>query len=122
MKAPLLLGTDVTNMTDATLSTVTNPEVIAVNQDSLGIQAKMIHSESSTSNDTLTWAGQLEKGDLVALVVNNAESTRTLALDLAHVLKKGGATYKARDLWKRQAISGVYSSKSVLRFPHVQGH
>jgi alpha-galactosidase len=37
-KAPLLIGCDVTNMSAATLSTLGNREVIAVNQDSLGVQ------------------------------------------------------------------------------------
>ena len=42
MKAPLIIGCDVTNMSDSTLSIVTNPEVIAVNQDPLGVQGKKV--------------------------------------------------------------------------------
>lgn len=41
-KAPLIIGCDITKMSAATLSTLTNPEVIAVNQDSLGVQGKKI--------------------------------------------------------------------------------
>jgi hypothetical protein len=41
-KAPLLIGSDVTKMSAATLSTLTNPEVIAVNQDPLGVQGKIV--------------------------------------------------------------------------------
>ena len=41
-KAPLLNGCDVTTMSAATLSILTNPEVIAVNQDKLGVQGKKI--------------------------------------------------------------------------------
>ena len=44
MKAPLLIGTDVTNMTAATLATLTNAEVIAVNQDEMGVQAAMLNA------------------------------------------------------------------------------
>ena len=43
-KAPLLIGCDVTKMSPATLSTLTNPEVIAVNQDTLGVQGKKVAS------------------------------------------------------------------------------
>jgi hypothetical protein len=46
-KAPLLVGCDVTNMSAATLSTLTNPEVIAVNQDPLGVQGKKVAFSSS---------------------------------------------------------------------------
>jgi Alpha galactosidase A len=41
-KAPLIIGCDVTNMSPATLSTLTNAEVIAVNQDPLGVQGKKV--------------------------------------------------------------------------------
>ena len=37
-KAPLLIGCDITKMSDETKEILTNPEVIAINQDSLGIQ------------------------------------------------------------------------------------
>jgi hypothetical protein len=46
-KAPLLIGCDVNKMSAATLSTLTNPEVIAVNQDPLGVQGKKVAFASS---------------------------------------------------------------------------
>ena len=46
-KAPLLIGCDVTKMSAATLSTLTNPEAIAVNQDPLGAQGKKVASAVS---------------------------------------------------------------------------
>ncbi len=48
-KAPLIIGCDVTKMSAATLATLTNPEVIAVNQDPLGVQGKKIVTTSSQS-------------------------------------------------------------------------
>jgi hypothetical protein len=48
-KAPLIIGCDITKMSAATLSTLTNPEVIAVNQDLLGIQGKKVAFASSQS-------------------------------------------------------------------------
>jgi len=41
-KAPLLIGCDVSKMSNATLMTLTNREVIAVNQDTLGVQGKKV--------------------------------------------------------------------------------
>jgi hypothetical protein len=46
-KAPLLIGCDVTKMSAATLSTLSNPEVIAINQDPLGVQGKKVAFQSS---------------------------------------------------------------------------
>lgn len=41
-KAPLLLGCDVGNLTAETMPIIGNEEVIAVNQDPLGVQAKKV--------------------------------------------------------------------------------
>lgn len=41
-KAPLLLGCDLTNLTDEILEVIGNSEVISVNQDDLGVQAKCV--------------------------------------------------------------------------------
>ena len=46
-KSPLLVGCDVTKMSTETLSILTNHEVIAVNQDPLGVQGRKIVSSIS---------------------------------------------------------------------------
>lgn len=46
-KAPLLIGCDVSRMSAATLAILTNPEVIAVNQDPLGVQGKKVAFQAS---------------------------------------------------------------------------
>lgn len=46
-KAPLLIGCDLSKMSVATLATLTNPEVIAVNQDPLGVQGRKVAFASS---------------------------------------------------------------------------
>ncbi|CAF3165202.1 unnamed protein product, partial [Rotaria sp. Silwood2] len=53
-KAPLLIGCDVNKMSNATLSTLTNREVIAINQDPLGVQGKKIAFQSSQSPSAST--------------------------------------------------------------------
>ena len=45
MKAPLILGTDLTNMTAATLATITNKAAIAVNKDPLAEQGVLRTSQ-----------------------------------------------------------------------------
>lgn len=50
-KAPLLIGGDVTNMSQTTLNIYLNPEVIAINQDPLGVQGKKILISSSQSSN-----------------------------------------------------------------------
>lgn len=54
MKAPLLIGNDITQMSSETLAILANTEVIAVNQDPLGVQATRIKLPRSLSNMTVT--------------------------------------------------------------------
>ncbi len=53
-KAPLLIGCDVSKMSAATLATLTNPEVIAINQDPLGVQGKKVAFQASGLPNTTT--------------------------------------------------------------------
>ena len=41
-KSPLIIGTDIRKMSNTTLSIYSNPEVIAINQDPLGVQGKKL--------------------------------------------------------------------------------
>ncbi len=68
-KAPLIIGCDVTNMSAATLSTLTNPEVIAVNQDPLGVQGKKVAFAASQSSNA-------SGGVIVANCSSSAEPRR----------------------------------------------
>jgi alpha-galactosidase len=42
LKAPLLIGCDLNKMTPQTLNILGNEEIIAINQDKLGVQASRI--------------------------------------------------------------------------------
>ncbi len=42
MSSPLLIGCDLTRLSEASLNLLSNPELIALNQDSLGLQARVV--------------------------------------------------------------------------------
>jgi len=91
-KAPLIIGCDVTKMSAASLSTLTNPEVIAVNQDPLGIQGKRVAVASSLSSNGST-------GVLIAnLSLSNIDPRRRQW------------TYNSQDGSFRSAFNGRYLS------------
>lgn len=48
MSSPLLLGCDVEYIPEETMRIITNPELIAVNQDPLGLQAKVVQHKGET--------------------------------------------------------------------------
>lgn len=51
MKSPLLIGCDVSTIDDKTLGIVSNEELIAINQDPLGVQARRIDSNRKRRDD-----------------------------------------------------------------------
>lgn len=48
MSSPLLIGCDLTSLSPATLGLLTNPELIAINQDPLGLQAYVAKTDGTT--------------------------------------------------------------------------
>src|SRR5260370_23911648 len=45
MSAPLLVGADLTTLTESALSILINPEIIALDQDPLGLQGALVHTD-----------------------------------------------------------------------------
>ncbi len=53
-KAPLLIGCDITKMSKETFEILTNPEVIAINQDPLGVQGRKIETKQPKPDEGTT--------------------------------------------------------------------
>lgn len=70
LSAPLIAGNDITAMSPATLATLTNAEIIAVDQDPLGKQALLI---SDNGEGLQVWSKQVTGATVVALL--NLSST-----------------------------------------------
>ena len=66
MKAPLLIGCDVRNIDNESLRILSNPEVIAVDQDKLGVQG----AKQKTDGTDEVWAGPLEGGAYAVVLLN----------------------------------------------------
>nr|AFK41337.1 unknown [Medicago truncatula] len=107
-KAPLLLGCDVRNVTKETLEVVSNKEVIAVNQDSLGVQAKKVRMEG----DAEIWAGPLS-GYRVAVVLLNKGTQKHIDItanwDDIGIPPK--TVVQARDLWEHKTLKTPFVNK-----------
>ncbi|KEH23291.1 putative alpha-galactosidase [Medicago truncatula] len=107
-KAPLLLGCDVRNVTKETMEIVSNKEVIAVNQDLLGVQAKKVRMEG----DAEIWAGPLS-GYRVAVVFLNRGPQKHIDItanwnDIGIPPK---TVVQARDLWEHKTLKTPFVNK-----------
>ena len=108
MKAPLLINADLTALSAATLATLSNPEVIAVNQDPLGVQARRVRQTVDFAAGAVdVWAGPLAGGDLVALLFNQGNpgtKAKDVALRWEDLGLAPGARARVRDLWARRDL------------------
>jgi alpha-galactosidase len=93
-KAPLLIGCDLASMSNETLAILTNREVIAVNQDPLGVQGYKRSSKLGLE----VWAGPLVDDAVAVVLFNRRPLAATITFDFALVGAQG-SQYAVRDLW-----------------------
>lgn len=100
MNAPLILGNDLRNMDDEVLRIVTNRNLIAVNQDPLGIPAKRLRKGRI---DVLV--KPLRDGSAAICFFNKSSRKGVSKLNIASVIADGYAClakagkYKVTDMW-----------------------
>jgi len=98
MAAPLFYSGEMASLDEFTLNVLCNAEVIEVNQDSLGKQARIIRR----SEEELVLAKPMEDGSLAVGLFNLAEIERTMSVSWPE-LELAGAQ-RARDLWRQKDI------------------
>jgi alpha-galactosidase len=96
LAAPLLAGNDLPNMKPEIKAILTNPDVIAIDQDKLGHEATKAYSDGEVD----VWTRHLSGGAMGIAVLNAGSdrySTHPFHLDLAKLGLHGAQ--KAKDLW-----------------------
>lgn len=77
MASPLILGNDLRNMSEATRTILTNKEMIAINQDKLGVQGLRLCTEQGLE----FWFKPLANGDWAMTILNPTKSDITYELN-----------------------------------------
>ncbi|MET4003963.1 alpha-galactosidase [Arthrobacter sp. UYCu511] len=107
LAAPLFAGTDLTKLPAETVKTITNREVIGVNQDPLGKQAVRV----SNANGLQVWAKPLSGGDIGVALFNTTGATATVGSTVTQV--NGQGSYSVRSLWDGVDVANTSSSFSA---------
>ncbi|KZV32781.1 hypothetical protein F511_23693 [Dorcoceras hygrometricum] len=95
VKAPLLIGCDIRSMDDVTRALLGNDEVIAVNQDKLGVQGKKIKKDG----DLEVWGGALSENRVAVVLWNRGSSEATITAYWSDIGLDPSTVVHARDLW-----------------------
>ena len=121
MASPLILGNDLTNMTDETLAIITNRDVIAIDQDPLGVQGLRLKKDGYLQY----WFKPLSDGAWAFCLLNAGPEATTVQLDWEDLefndeisgrspdFKK--VNYTVKDLWNPSFKSFTTRTKGLKR-------
>eukprot|EP01132_Coremiostelium_polycephalum_P000989 gene989-1255_t len=117
LSAPLIAGNDLRNMDQATISILTAPEVIAVNQDPLGKQGFLVKSFNGGLQQI--WARPLADGSRAVVLFNSDSNPSDITLSWADIWSTLSQTLTVRDLWARSDLGTFTSSYTATSIePH----
>lgn len=124
LAAPLIAGNDLRKMTPATQAVLTNKEVIAVDQDSLGVQGFKYASKDSVE----TWMKPLQNGDWAICFLNRNATPQKVTFNwkneivndsLSHrQLNAATDVYQIRDLWNKKSMGNTKKELNAVVPPH----
>ena len=106
MASPLFAGNDLRIMKSETLNILTNKEIIAINQDALGIQGFKYQSENGVD----VWVKPLYDENWAVVFLNRSDKTQKINFDwkkhiiedndFKFILNLTSQKYNVRDLWE----------------------
>lgn len=117
-KAPLLIGCDIRNLSREVFEILTAPEVIAINQDPLGVQGHKVWNMTFADGAIDVWAGPLANGDVAVITLNRASSQAVIPVTWSVVGLKPGSWHAVRDVWARKDIGHYSNGFTTTVEPH----
>jgi alpha-galactosidase len=100
LAAPLMAGNDLRDMKPEIQAILTNKEVIAVNQDPLGRQARRVRKDG----DLEVWAKPLKDGNRAVVLFNRSSSEQSLSVTWEEIGYPDHLSAAVRDLWQKRDL------------------
>ncbi len=113
LAAPLIAGNDIRDMDPVTIETLTNPEVIAVNQDPLGRQGTRVRK----NGDLEVWAKPLMDNEWAVAFFNRGGFNADISVHWEDLELSPAASIKIRDLWKK-SDTGTFTQSFSATVPY----
>jgi alpha-galactosidase len=110
MAAPLMAGNDIRSMSPEIKEILTNEEIIAVDQDPLGIQGRRVGKDG----DLEVWSKQLQDGSRAVLLLNRGPSQQTVTATWEQIGYPGHMSAAVHDLWAHKDLgkmTGKFSAQ-----------
>ena len=114
MASPLLIGTDLRTIKPDALQILLNKDVIAIDQDPLGVQGKQVRDAGGIH----VIVKPLKDGGHAVAVFNEGNAAKDVTVTPKEIGLKAGGSYTLRDLWAHTETKGDGSIKTKLE-PHA---
>lgn len=114
MASPLLIGTDLRTIKPDALQILLNKEVIAIDQDPLGVQGKQVRDAGGIH----VIVKPLKDGAVAVAVFNETDKAKDVSVPAREIGLKAGGSYTFRDLWAHTDAKGDGSIRATLA-PHA---
>ncbi len=112
LSAPLIIGCDLPKMTPFIASLLSNDEVLAIDQDSLGKQGWRAKEDGRNE----VWMKPLEGGDVAVAFFNRGLEPADVSVQWSELKLRGPQA--VRDLWRQKEIGVEKSGYTVQVAPH----
>jgi alpha-galactosidase len=103
LASPLMAGNDLRSMPREVAEILTNREVIAVDQDSLGLQGRRV----KRNGDLEVWAKQLADGGRAVVLFNRGPKAADISVSWTDIGYPPHLTAKVRDLWAHKDLGNL---------------
>jgi alpha-galactosidase len=114
LAAPLIAGNDLRDMTPEIKSILTNKEVIAVNQDALGMQGRRVRKDANAD----VWAKQMKDGSRAVILLNRSAATKEIPVSWEELGYPNRLGASVRDLWSAKDLGQFRGKFSASVEPH----
>ena len=113
LAAPLFLGTDIGALPPETIALLTNPELLAIDKDRLGIQAHRV----SDVGGRQVWMRPLHDGSFAVALLNTNSAATSMSATLAELEIPAGS-YTLRDATAQTDLGAATDTLSATVAPH----
>jgi alpha-galactosidase len=107
LAAPLIAGNNLTQMTPDVTAILTNKEVVAIDQDSLGVQGDRVYAEGPIE----IWVKALSDGRKAIGIFNFGETQSDVSLDLSILGMRGKED--VHDVWGNRQLGAISELQKV---------
>ncbi|MBN1781652.1 alpha-galactosidase [bacterium] len=103
LAAPLMAGNNISTMNDTIREILTAPEIIAVDQDPLGVQGTRLRDDAGLQ----VWQKPLSDGSVAVALLNLTDTKTPMFVTLEEIGFKKGISSRVRDLWNGKDLDAV---------------